>query len=166
MAKSTIMLLLVLCFLSLFNIASCSKDQFFVEGKVYCDTCRVQFFTKVSKFLEGATVKLECKEIEGGSVTLSKEAVTDKTGTYSIEADGDHEEEVCEVSLVKSEDPDCDEFSKEGYGHTSRVSITNNSGITNPVRLANPLAFLKKEKLPECKEVLRELGFDEEGLLV
>ncbi|TYK10008.1 olee1-like protein [Cucumis melo var. makuwa] len=160
MTKSTIILISALCFVSLFYLAS-SKDQFFVEGKVYCDTCRVQFFTKVS-----ATVKLECKEIEGGSVTLNKEAVTDKSGKYSIEADGDHEEEVCEVSLVKSVDPDCDEISKEGYGHTSRVTITNNSGITNPVRLANPLAFLKKEKLPECKEVLRELGFDEEGLPV
>ncbi|KAA0055757.1 olee1-like protein [Cucumis melo var. makuwa] len=156
MTKSTIILISALCFVSLFHLAS-SKDQFFVEGKVYCDTCRVQFFTKVSKFL---------KEIEGGSVTLNKEAVTDKSGKYSIEADGDHEEEVCEVSLVKSVDPDCDEISKEGYGHTSRVTITNNSGITNPVRLANPLAFLKKEKLPECKEVLRELGFDEEGLPV
>ncbi|CAK9311242.1 unnamed protein product [Citrullus colocynthis] len=166
MAKSIILLVSALSLMSLLNLASSEKDRFFVEGKVYCDTCRVQFFTKVSKFLEGATVKLVCKEIEGGSVTFSKEAVTDKTGSYSIEADGDHEEELCEVSLVKSNDSDCDEISLEKYEHMARVSITNNSGITNPVRLANPLAFMKKDKLPECKEVLRELGFDEEGMLV
>lgn len=118
------------------------------------------------KMNAGATVKLECREREGGSVTFSNEAVTDKTGHYSIEADGDHEEEVCEVALVKSKDSDCNEISEEGYGHKSRVSITNNSGITNPVRLANPLSFMKKEKLSECKEVLRELGFDEEGNIV
>ena len=55
MAKSTIILVSALCFISLFHLASC-KDQFFVEGKVYCDTCRVQFFTKVSKFLEGILI--------------------------------------------------------------------------------------------------------------
>ncbi|KGN50408.1 olee1-like protein [Cucumis sativus] len=166
MAKSIILFVSALSLFSLLNVAYSQKDRFLVEGKVYCDACRVQFFTKASKFLEGATVKLVCKEIEGGSVTLSKEAVTDKTGSYSIEADGDHEEDLCEVTLVKSNDPDCSEISLEKYEHMARVSITNNSGITNPVRHANPLAFMKKEKLPECKEVLRELGFDEEGILV
>ncbi|XP_022960736.1 olee1-like protein [Cucurbita moschata] len=164
MAKSAIMLVSALCFMTLLNLAACKKDQFFVEGKVYCDTCRVQFFTKVSKFMEGAKVKLECREIEGEKVTLNKEAVTDKTGSYKIEADGDHEEDVCEVSLEKSSDSDCDEVTEGGYAHKSRVSITSNSGITNPVRQANPLSFMKKEKVPECKEVMRELGFDEFGL--
>ncbi|XP_022150837.1 olee1-like protein [Momordica charantia] len=163
MGKSEMILVSALCLVSLLSAVSCEKDKFFVEGKVYCDTCRIQFFTKVSKFLEGATVKLECKDREGGSVTLSKEGVTDKTGKYSIEADGDHEEEVCEVALVKSTDPDCNEKSEEGYGHKARVSITGNVGIIDPVRHANPLGFMKKEKLPECKEVLRELGFDDEG---
>ncbi|KAG6588099.1 hypothetical protein SDJN03_16664, partial [Cucurbita argyrosperma subsp. sororia] len=163
MAKSAVMLVSALCLMSLINIATCEKERFFVEGKVYCDTCRIQFFTKVSKFLEGATVKLECRDIEGGNVTFSKETETDKSGSYKIETDKDHEEEVCEVSLVKSKDPDCDEITKEGYAHKSRVSITSNSGITSPERLANPLSFMKKEKLPECKEVLRELGFDEYG---
>lgn len=115
----------------------------------------------------GAKVKLVCRE-EGDAAneTFTGEAVTDKNGVYKIEVDGDHEEEICEVSLVKSGDEECGEIPTDGYGHFARVSITGNNGITNPVRQANPLGFMRKDNLPQCKEVLRELGFDEAGRLV
>ncbi|XP_038883591.1 olee1-like protein [Benincasa hispida] len=167
MAKScAIILVSALCFLSFFDIALCSEDRFFIEGKVYCDTCRIQFFTRVSKFLEGAKVKLVCRdEANVANETFTGEAVTDKNGVYRIEVDGDHEEEICEVSLMESADKECGEIPTDGYGHFARVSISGNNGIINPVRRPNPLGFMKKDALPECKEVLRELGFDDVGLL-
>ncbi|KAG6588217.1 hypothetical protein SDJN03_16782, partial [Cucurbita argyrosperma subsp. sororia] len=167
MPKSfAIILLSALFFLSILHVSVSKKDHFVVEGKVYCDTCRIQFFTRVSKWMHGAKVKLVCREEEGGSETLAVEAETGKNGEYTIKVDGDHEEEVCEVNLVKSSDDDCAEVPTDGFGHRARVSITANDGITNPMRQANPLGFMKKETLPQCKEVLRELGFDEAGLPV
>lgn len=112
----------------------------------------------------GATVRVECKENDGGNVTFSKEAVTDASGSYKVEVDGDHEEELCEVKLVRSPRPDCSEIDKEDYlEQAARISITNNNGIVSNVRNANPLGFLKKERLPACAEVLKELGVQEDG---
>ncbi|KAA0052622.1 olee1-like protein isoform X2 [Cucumis melo var. makuwa] len=139
MAKScAIILVSALCFLSFLDIALSSKDRFFIEGK----------------------------EANAGNETFTGEAVTDKNGVYKIEVDGDHEEEICEVSLLESGDKGCGEIPTDGYGHFARVSITGNNGIIDPVRQANPLGFKKKEALPQCKEVLRELGFDDAGILV
>ena len=112
-------------------------------------------------------MKLVCREeANAGNETFTGEGVTDKNGVYKIEVDGDHEEEICEVSLLESADEECSDIPTDGYGHFARVSITGNNGIINPVRQANPLGFLKKDALPQCKEVLRELGFDDVGILV
>ncbi|PON41366.1 Pollen allergen Ole e 1 family [Parasponia andersonii] len=166
MAKSVIIFASALCFLSLLGFAYCETPRLFVEGKVYCDTCRTQFVTRVTEYMKGAKVRLECRDNEGGSVTYSAEAETDASGTYRIPVDGDHEEEICEIQLVKSSSPDCSEVSNDPYNKLSaRVSITSNNGIASPVRQANPLGFLKKEPLPECSEVLRELGITAEGLV-
>ncbi|XP_061342763.1 olee1-like protein [Gastrolobium bilobum] len=166
MAKSTIILVSALCFLSFFGSVHC-KERFFVEGVVYCDTCRIQFLTKLSELLEGATVRVECKEEESGNVTFTKEAVTDASGSYKVEVDGDHEEEVCEVVLVKSPRKDCSEVDRESHlEQAARISITNNAGIVSPVRKANPLGFLKKERLPSCGNLLKELGMNEDGSLI
>ncbi|XP_028794797.1 olee1-like protein [Neltuma alba] len=159
MAKSGAILILAsaLCLLSLLNLAEC-HDQFFVEGSVYCDTCRTQFMTRLSRFVAGATVRLECKEAESGKVTLSKEAVTDGSGGYSVEIEGDREDESCEVVLVKSSDPECSEIDASSFGtQAAKVSVTRNNGIVSPVRSANPLGFLRNQPLPECGAVLQEL---------
>lgn len=34
-------------------LSSDASEHFFVEGKVYCDTCRVQFVTRVTEALPG-----------------------------------------------------------------------------------------------------------------
>ncbi|OIV91979.1 hypothetical protein TanjilG_06607 [Lupinus angustifolius] len=163
MAKSTIILVSALCFLSLFDSAYC-KDRFFVEGLVYCDTCRIQFITKLTEFLEGATVRMECKEENGGKVTFSKDAVTDSSGSYKVEVDGDHEEDICEVKLIKSPRPDCSEIDTEFHlEQSAKVSITKNNGIVSNVQSANPLGFLRKKRLPACAEVLKDLGVDDDG---
>ncbi|KAL3739901.1 hypothetical protein ACJRO7_021212 [Eucalyptus globulus] len=167
MAKSLqaiIFLASALSFLSLLG-AVYGDSRFFVEGKVYCDTCRTQFITKVSKDMPDAKVRLECKEREGGSVTYSIEGVTDNTGTYRLPVDGEHEEEICEIVLVKSSQPGCEEVSNDPFlRKTARISLTKNNGMATPVRQANPLGYMKNESLPECADVLRELGMTSTGL--
>lgn len=108
-----------------------------------------------------------CRERDAGAkVTFSKEAVTDANGMYSVAVDGDHEDEVCEVKLLKSSRADCSEVDTESHlEQASRISITNNNGIVSPVRTANPLGFLKTERLPECGHILLQLGLHEDGSL-
>lgn len=111
----------------------------------------------------GAKVKLQCREREGGVITYSVEAETDESGTYHLEVDGEHEEEICEIVLLKSSEPDCSEISKDPFLEKSaRISLTKNNGLTSPVRHANPLGFMKKQKLPVCGKVLKELGMTAE----
>ncbi|KAJ1406456.1 Allergen Ole e 1, conserved site [Sesbania bispinosa] len=165
MANSAIILASTLCFLSMFGSCYCS-DRFFVEGKVYCDTCRTQFLTRLSEFMEGATVHVECKE-ENGTMTFTKEAVTDASGSYRVEVDGDHEEEVCEVVLVKSPRSDCLEVDRDSHlEQAAKISITNNNGIISHVRAANPFGFLIKDRAAGCVDVLKELGIKEGGTLL
>lgn len=109
-------------------------------------------------------MKLECKDRESQSVTYSKEAETNEHGRYNIQVDSDHEEEDCEVVLVRSPDPECSEISHESHQQVSaRISLTNNNGISGPVRIPNPLGFMRKEAAPECPEVLKELGLTPDG---
>ncbi|KAJ8761508.1 hypothetical protein K2173_001642 [Erythroxylum novogranatense] len=166
LAKKITFLVSVLCFLSLLSSTYGHTDRFMVEGKVYCDNCRTQFITRISQFMKGAKVRLECKEMEGGSLTFSEEAETNESGTYIIEVDGDHEDDLCEIIPVKSGDPNCSEISNDDYlKKAARISVTSNNGIISGVRQANPLGFMTKEAKPECKEVLRELGFSATGLV-
>ncbi|XP_022140139.1 olee1-like protein [Momordica charantia] len=167
MAKCGVIALSFVCIFSLIiSFVYCGEDRFFVEGKVYCDTCRAQFVTRVSEYMKGAQVKLECRNLESESLTYSNHATTDETGTYRLLVDGDHEEEACEVSLVKSSRADCDEMDKGAFAKPSAmVGLTQNNGLSKPVREASPLGFLKKTPLPECSEVLRELGFTRNGKL-
>ncbi|XP_057949296.1 olee1-like protein [Malania oleifera] len=155
-AQAAILLATALCFLSL---ASVAHSFFLVEGQVYCDTCRAKFQTRASEPIKGSKVRLECRDREGGHLTYTVEGETDAKGMYHLEAEGNHEEEVCEVVLVKSGSEDCKEENKVGFGrHSARISLTHNNGISSPSRLANPLFFMRKEALPVCPEVLRELG--------
>lgn len=114
-----------------------------------------------------AEIRLECKEREGGNVVYKASTTTDENGKYRIPVRGDYEEDICDVVLVKSHDPECSEIKNEIHQDLSaRVSITGNNGMASPVREANPLGFLKKTPLPECKEVLRELGFANRGDII
>ncbi|KAI4296940.1 hypothetical protein L6164_036857 [Bauhinia variegata] len=167
MAKSAIIVASAVCFLSFLGLAQ-ALDRFFVKGSVYCDTCRIQFPTRISEPMPSATVRVECREFEGSTnITFSKDTQTDEKGTYSVEVDGDHEEELCEVVLVKSPRSDCSEIDKEAHlAQSAKISITGNNGIVSNVRNANPLGFLKKEKSPDCKAVLEELGIHEDGTFI
>ncbi|KAM7263205.1 hypothetical protein ACFE04_000888 [Oxalis oulophora] len=167
MAKVVILLASAVCFLSLIGFTHCTDAHFFIEGQVYCDTCNIEFVTRVSKFISGATVRLECKDREGGTLTYSAEDKTDEKGVYRIKVEGDHEEEVCEILLVKSSMPDCQEISTDNFlKNGARISLAANNGMADPVRNANPLGFMVKTPLPECPEVLKELGITATGDLI
>ena len=113
-------------------------------------------------------MRVMCSQVDNAkNVTFDKETVTDALGSYKMEVDGDHEEDNCQVTLVKSPRPDCSEVDKESYlQQAARISITKNNGIVSPIRQANPLGFLKKERLPGCQDLLKELGINEDGSLV
>ncbi|TMX00693.1 hypothetical protein EJD97_000313 [Solanum chilense] len=155
MAKAILVLSALCSILAFANFAQC-QEAFKVEGTVYCDTCRVQFQTRISEYIEGAKVKLTCRDMETEKVTYTAEALTDKNGKYTIEASGDHEKELCDVGVVQSPREDCKDPAI-GF-ENSRVVCSNNVGMHNPTRYANPLFFMKKETLPNCKDVLDELG--------
>ncbi|KAL9236835.1 hypothetical protein vseg_011459 [Gypsophila vaccaria] len=164
MAKSQTVFILAgaVCLLSLASVANAADNRFFVQGMVYCDTCRIQFITRVTQMLDGATVRLECRNITAGTVTFSAETVTDRRGLYSIPVEGDYEDDICQINLVKSPMEDCSEIPTDIYSQqAAQISLTNNNGEATPVRNANPLGFIKKTPLPECPQVLKELDIDD-----
>ncbi|KAG9454324.1 hypothetical protein H6P81_007228 [Aristolochia fimbriata] len=157
MAKmSNVVLVASLCVLAVAGFVHCVDDVLDVEGKVFCDTCRVGFVTRISEYIEGAEVKIECHNRTTGILTASVEGHTDKTGSYFIQVKGDHQEDICEVELLKSPRADCNQLDNERS--RARILLTKNNGIVSDIRHANPLGFLKKEALPQCSIVLKELG--------
>ncbi|XP_068636986.1 pollen allergen Che a 1-like [Aristolochia californica] len=152
---NNVVLVASLCVLAFACSVHCT-DVLNVVGKVYCDTCRVGFVTRITEYIEGADVKIECHNRSTNLLTASAEGRTDETGTYNIPVKGEHEDDICEVQLVKSPSADCNEPYEQRS--SARVLLTKNNGIVSDFRNANPLGFLKKEALPECTVVLKELG--------
>ncbi|TQE10325.1 hypothetical protein C1H46_004037 [Malus baccata] len=147
------------CFYSLaYATAGAATRTLFVEGKVYCDPCRVQFETRLSTPVDGATVALECRSRENGTIVYVVEGKTDKNGIYSLAAHKEFEEQICEVRTVRSPTDQCaDHFDFE----RARILLTHNNGVNALARYANPLGFMTKESTYECEAVLKEL-FPEE----
>ncbi|XP_062017144.1 anther-specific protein LAT52-like [Rosa rugosa] len=155
----TAVVLTVFCLCSLANADGGRISEILVQGKVYCDPCRVQFQTRISEPIEGATVALQCRSRINSTVLYTVERKTGKDGLYTIPVDEDYAEEICEVKTVSSPRADCnDRFDKF---EKARVLITYNNGVASTARYANPLGFMKKEAVLECEKVLKEL-FPEE----
>ncbi|GMJ13844.1 hypothetical protein like AT1G29140 [Hibiscus trionum] len=157
-------LFFTICIWSSLNFAegrgAVKRNKFTVIGHVYCDTCRVEFETKISQPIAGATVKLECRNRSDESPTYnSPEIVTGSSGVYIIEVVGDYEDSDCEVGLVKSPRVDCNEMTEDW--RKARVVLTGLDGISGNIRYANNLGFKKKKALPECKNVLTKMGYYE-----
>ncbi|KAF5184451.1 Major pollen allergen ole e [Thalictrum thalictroides] len=158
MAKSVqafLPLIAAIGFLSFLGFAICD-ETLFIEGKVYCDTCRTAFVTKLSQPIHGAKVALNCRDRAAGDVTYSLEGTTDELGSYKLAVEGDHEEEICEVKLISSPMDGCNEI-VPGLD-TARVLVTSNNGISELSRYVNSLGFLKAKPLTECAEILKGLG--------
>jgi hypothetical protein len=101
---------------------------------------------------------MECRHFETQKLHDKAEATTDAGGWYRMDIAGeDHQEEICEVMLLKSPEADCAEV--ERFRDRSRVPLTRNNGMDQTgVRYANPIAFFRKEPLQNCGELLR--GYD------
>ena len=105
----------------------------------------------------GATVSMECRHFETQKLHDKAEATTDAGGWYRMDIGDDHQDEICEVMLLKSPEADCAEV--ERFRDRSRVPLTKNNGMEmGGVRYANPIAFFRKEPLQNCGELLR--GYD------
>ncbi|XP_059664523.1 olee1-like protein [Cornus florida] len=158
MAKAIAFVASTLCLLALSGLAHADdkkKDaKFTVEGKVYCDPCRVEFVTSLSQFLEGADVVLLCKNAETGNVTYSVNGKSGKDGSYTLKAEGDHGNDVCEVKVATSPQPDTCGEAMDEPAPVALTDIESNSDI----RYANYIGFMKKDPDAECTKVLEELG--------
>ncbi|GAV91921.1 14-3-3 domain-containing protein/Pollen_Ole_e_I domain-containing protein [Cephalotus follicularis] len=156
--KATALVAIVLCFSSLLSFSyGSASDYLFAQGRVYCDTCRVKFETKLSENIKGAIVQLVCNKRETGELTYTINGVTDEQGKYSLPVTGDHEEEICEVHIINSPRQDCSELMKGR--DRARVVLTKNNGVVEPTRYVNSLGFMRNEAVNGCEPVLRELGF-------
>ncbi|XP_004959259.2 pollen-specific protein C13 [Setaria italica] len=137
------------------GVAAVRQDDFFVEGSVYCDTCRAGFETNATTPIAGARVRLECRHYmsRSGAVERSAEGATDAAGRYRVElVDNRGAEEVCVVALVSSPLPGCAE--KEAGRDRAPVEPLADDGLATTVRRANPLGFLKDQPLPNCGQIL------------
>ncbi|XP_073053840.1 anther-specific protein LAT52-like [Primulina eburnea] len=155
MAKVVALVSAICITLAISTIAHGHDQVFNIEGDVYCDPCRVQFQTTLSQKLPGATVRLVCTDDVTGKVTYDVQGVTNADGHYSLQVVGDHENDMCEVTPVKSPLEDCNEPMTEV--EKSRIVCTENSGMHTTVRFANPLGFMTKNIHAQCPGVLQEL---------
>ena len=100
-----------------------------------------------------AKVRIECKNFTTNQITKRVDGTANSQGTYSIQVEGVHEEEICEAVLVSSPRADCKEV-KEGRDR-ARILLTHDSGISSNVRYANSLGFLIDTPLPICGQLLQ-----------
>ncbi|KAL5163985.1 Protein DOWNSTREAM OF FLC [Glycine soja] len=149
---ATRVLLLMALTLYIFPIATAT---FHVKGSVYCDTCRAGFETNATFYIRGARVGIQCKERKTMKVAFYSEGVTDSTGTYHIEVENDHRDNICECLLVKSPIKWCS-TPDSGRDKSSIVLTHYQNGIVNHLHYANAMGYLRDEPLPaECHKLLK-----------
>ncbi|BAT02433.1 Os07g0590500 [Oryza sativa Japonica Group] len=147
MASGVVMVMVVVTATAMAMAVQGSRhSDFFVEGEVYCDTCRAGFVTNVTTAIQAARVRLECRHYmsASGSVERSAEGTTDATGHYRmelVEVDNRGAELVCAVALLSSPVTECHEM--EVGRDRAPVTLVQDVGLATMVRRANPLGFLQ-----------------------
>merc|ERR1711971_981556 len=158
----SILFVVALCFLFLSgtvyseDVPQPPVSQFYVQGQIYCDTCRVGFINELSEFIQGAGVRLQCKDGKKGNITFTEVGYTRAKGHYSMLIERDHKNEFCEIKLLSSSRKDCNEIPIEGWVRPSMRFILNT--VNGTTRTIKPLGFFKKEALPKCPQVFNKLG--------
>ncbi|XP_015646043.2 pollen-specific protein C13, partial [Oryza sativa Japonica Group] len=163
MASGVVMVMVVVTATAMAMAVQGSRhSDFFVEGEVYCDTCRAGFVTNVTTAIQAARVRLECRHYmsASGSVERSAEGTTDATGHYRmelVEVDNRGAELVCAVALLSSPVTECHEM--EVGRDRAPVTLVQDVGLATMVRRANPLGFLQTilqtRPLPICGDLLK-----------
>ncbi|XP_031095966.1 major pollen allergen Lol p 11-like [Ipomoea triloba] len=145
--------LIALCFLSATLVgAHSSGNPFLVKGKAYCDTCNCGFETTATKYLAGARVQIQCRDIKTNALTYTIDGVTNSEGEYNIVVNGDRGDDLCDVVLMKSPDRRCS-IPNKGRDR-ARVILTRNNGMVSDIRYANNMGFTSKEPLASCAQIL------------
>ncbi|EYU31033.1 hypothetical protein ABFS82_08G228300 [Erythranthe guttata] len=149
-----VVVLFSVCVVPAIVTAHFAGDPFLVKGCVYCDSCRCGFETDVTKYMPSAKVRIECRDRDSAKLTYTQEAVTDESGCYSAVVQSDRGEDFCDAVLVKSSDDEC---SVPNAGRDrARVILTRNNGMTDNVRYANNMGFLKNIPLSNCAQILHK----------
>ncbi|KAL1225736.1 Protein DOWNSTREAM OF FLC [Cardamine amara subsp. amara] len=158
MAKSFVPLTVVLCVSILPLAAMAVGTPFYIEGSVYCDTCRFGFETIATRYISGAKVRIVCKD----RVTLKPEvvgkAVTGPKGKYRVRVTGDRQDQQCLAELVHSPIPGC-RVADPGRS-TATVILTRSNGAASTRHFANAMGFLRDRPLRGCA-ALRKLYLDD-----
>ncbi|XAR48579.1 hypothetical protein NMG60_11031451 [Bertholletia excelsa] len=150
------MLLLALCVLpALVSATRPLAEPFILEGKVYCDTCRLGYETSATTPIHGAKVRVVCKPRNSDKILYEKEATTDETGTYTMNVNEDHEDQICDAELLSSPQTDC--ATPDAGRDRARVILTKNNGICSNKRYANAMGFMRDHPMSGCKQVLTQL---------
>ncbi|KAL2339878.1 hypothetical protein Fmac_007818 [Flemingia macrophylla] len=160
---SRVALLLAMCVLPAMVVAiRPAKNPFTVQGRVYCDLCRAGFETTATTYIAGAEVMLQCKSRVSNEVVYTKKGWTDSTGTYTINVDEDHSDQVCNAKLLSSPHPRC-KHATPGRDE-ALVILTRNNGIASDNRFANAMGFMSEDVASGCAEILKQYEeFDNEN---
>jgi len=102
----------------------------------------------------GAKVRVQCRTRATGAKTCNFDGVTDKTGTYKILVEDEHEHEICESVAVESPDSRCNKI--VAGRERAQVFLTRNNGIASDTRYANALGFEKDTPLAFCAQLMKQ----------
>ncbi|KAK4790984.1 hypothetical protein SAY86_031397 [Trapa natans] len=126
-------------------------NTFWLDGRVYCDTCHFGFETPLSTYVEGARVMLECKDGVDMQDVYTAEAVTGPDGRWMMEVDEDHHDEFCTVRLLSSPQEGCNS-ADPGRSRASLI-LTRYNGMASNHHSANSMGFFRDEPLAGCEEI-------------
>ncbi|KAA0064823.1 protein DOWNSTREAM OF FLC [Cucumis melo var. makuwa] len=105
-------------------------------------------------FLNGAKVRIECKDRNSMEVRYTHEATTDSTGSYTLLVSEDHGDELCDAVLVSSPQEKCSSVA-EGRDR-ARVILTRYNGIASNDRYVNAMGFAIDEPMSGCNQVMSQ----------
>ncbi|XP_030463353.1 protein DOWNSTREAM OF FLC-like [Syzygium oleosum] len=150
MGRSMLGLLLGVCVMlpCLVSASYSNRRAFYIQGTVYCDTCRFGFETPASHPIAGAAVRIECKDSTGTWLAYSVDTVTDSDGKWEATVEDDHDDQNCNAVLLSSPEAGCQTVDP-GRG-TATLILTRSNGAIASRHHANSMGCLKDEPLDGC----------------
>lgn len=112
--------------------------------------------------ISGARVRIECINRDTLEVKYSKDGETDSTGTYNIQVEDDHQDQICYAKLVSSPMGSC-KTPGPGRDH-SEVILTRSNGAVSNLHYANSLGFLRNQVLPGCTQFLKQYQLQDDAI--
>lgn len=108
-------------------------------------------------------MKLVCtKRDQPEVITYSSKGVTGFDGEYKITVNRDCGDDICDVILESSSDPEC--AVPNGGRDRARVVLTWNNGMVSGTRFANNLGFLQNVPLARCPQILQQYQDTEDSI--